>query len=281
MRWFLSQIRWLQALVSAPQILALIVVFDVAAYFAGLLYWYGDVMGDPATPVWAWVFIPDCPLFGAAGALGLLTVTGQRYWSEAERIRARRGILLAALVAGALWLSTYLPAVPAGWVAQGPMWGVLSALLGVGGLLFLRAPSWWLGLVALGQIKYGIWTITAWMLFWQKSAIVYGEPLITVDGIFMTVTHIGLAAQGLLLLTYFRPTVGAAIAGAIWFGMSDFVDYGLGFYPAIPSIVPLPIIQWSTVAVTGVLVLIYFVMGSTRRAPAGVAQHSSRAIQGA
>ena len=78
----------------------------------------------------------------------------------------------------------------------------------------------------------------------------------------MTLTHIGLAAQGVLLLSYFRPTLGAALVALIWFGWSDFVDYGLGYYPAIPEqFISLPIMQWSTMAVTGVLTAFYVWLG--------------------
>ena len=67
----------------------------------------------------------------------------------------------------------------------------------------------------------------------------------------MTIAHIGLAAQGLLLLAYFRPTWGATLAALLWFGASDFVDYGLGYYPAIPEqLISLEVIQWSTITVT-------------------------------
>ena len=74
----------------------------------------------------------------------------------------------------------------------------------------------------------------------------------------MTVAHIGLTAQGLMLLAYFRPTRLATLVALVWFGVSDFVDYGLGFYPAIPEqLISLDVIQWSTITVTGLLVLLY------------------------
>ena len=70
----------------------------------------------------------------------------------------------------------------------------------------------------------------------------------------MTITHLGLIAQGILLLTYFRPTWLAALVTFGWFGLSDFVDYGLGWYPPLPlQWIPLPVMQWSTVAMTFLL----------------------------
>lgn len=135
------------------------------------------------------------------------------------------------------------------------LWGWV--LLTVG-LFFRRAPSWLLGLFAFGQIKYGIWTVTAWLLFWQNTAATYGSPLFTFDSVFMTITHIGLIMQGLFLLTYFRPNLAATAVSFGWFALSDYVDYGLGYYPTIPEqFIPLSVMKWSTIAVTFVLSACY------------------------
>jgi hypothetical protein len=49
------------------------------------------------------------------------------------------------------------------------------------------------------------------------------------------------------------------VAALVWFGLSDFVDYGLGFYPAIPEqLISLVIVQWSTITVTLLLVVLYW-----------------------
>lgn len=257
-----SRLAWLHALVAMPPILALILAIDVAAYFGGLLYWYGYVMAQPETPWWAWAFIPDCPLFGLLGGLGILIVVARDRWTDGGQEKAQRVLLGIGGVSAVLWLSTYLPAAPNWWAMQGAMLAVWSWALLLCGALLRRAPVWLLGLIAFGQIKYGIWTITAWLLFWRNTAAVYGAPLFTFDSIFMTITHIGLVAQGILLLTYFRPTLLAAGVSFLWFGASDYVDYGLGFYPAIPEeFIPLGVMQWSTVTVTVLLSALYAWVG--------------------
>ena len=76
---------WGMRVVEGPQLLTLILTLDVAAYFAGLLFWYGYVMTDAHTPMWAWPFIPDCPFFGLLGGVGLLMVVARRRWSDAAR----------------------------------------------------------------------------------------------------------------------------------------------------------------------------------------------------
>ncbi|HXF63856.1 MAG TPA: DUF1405 domain-containing protein [Caldilineaceae bacterium] len=270
-----QQIRLLQRMVAVPQLLALILVIDVAAYFGGLLYWYGPVMANPATPAWAWPFIPDCPLFGLLGGLGLMTASARRWWSEDARRRAQRSLWIAAFASVLIWLSAYLPGAPAGWAEMAAMWAVWSGALLAGAMWFRQAPAWLLGIFAFGQIKYGIWTITAWLLYWRSTAALLGAPHFSFDSVFMTITHIGLLAQGILLLTYFRPTVAAAAAALIWFGLSDFMDYGLGFYPSIPEqFIPLAVMEWSTVAVTAFLSALYLVLGLRRGQPSGGSQEA-------
>src|SRR5688572_3900234 len=124
MEWIYRQIRLLQRMVAVPQLLALILVIDVAAYFGGLLYWYGPVMANPATPAWAWPFIPDCPLFGLLGGLGLMMVSARRWWSEDAQRQAQRSLWVAAVASAIIWLTTYLPAAPSGWAGMAAMWAV-------------------------------------------------------------------------------------------------------------------------------------------------------------
>lgn len=258
MNWIWTQLQRLHVVVAIPQLLTLIIVLDVVAYFGGLLYWYGPVMANPSTPMWAWSFIPDCPLFGLFGGLGLLMVTAHKFWPVASQQQAQRYLLVIGGISAILWLSTYLPSAPQAWGQQSATLGVWSGSLLLCGLLFHRCPTWLLALFAFGQIKYGIWTITAWLVFWRNTSLVYGAPLFTFDSVFMTLTHIALVGQGIFLLTYIRPTRMAIIASFAWFAVSDYMDYGLGFYPAIPlQFIPLSIMQWSTIAVTFILTGIY------------------------
>jgi uncharacterized membrane protein YpjA len=244
--------------------LALLLTIDLAAYFAGLMFWYGYVMTDPNTPVWAWPFIPDCPLFGLLGGLGLLMVIAQSRWTLEAQRQGQRWLWIVALLSTAIWLSTYWPGASHGWAEQGAMFALWSWALLAAAIWFRQPPAWLLGIFAFGQIKYGIWTITAWLLYWRSTAEILGSPHFSFDSISMTVAHIGLAAQGLFLLTYFRPTRLATWAALAWFGLSDFVDYGLGFYPAIPEqLISLEVLQWSTITVTVLLVAIYWLASLT------------------
>lgn len=259
-QWLQHQwLQWGKRVVENPQLLLLILALDVAAYFAGLIFWYGYVMTDPGTPLWAWPFIPDCPFFGLLGGVGLLMVVAQRRWTAAEQLQGQRWLWGVALLSVAVWLSTYLPGVSADWKQQGAMFALWSWALVAAAIWFRQPPAWLLGIFAFGQIKYGIWTITAWLLYWRSTAEILGAPHFSIESIAMTIAHIGLAAQGLLLLAYFRPTGLAALVSLLWFGASDFVDYGLGYYPAIPEqLISLEVVQWSTITVTVLLAGLYW-----------------------
>src|SRR4030095_7109423 len=142
MSWLSTQIHRLQLLVAQPAFLTAILVVDVAAYFGGLLYWYGRVMARPFTPMWVWPFIPDCPLFGLLGGLGLLLVTAHRFWPEKSLAWAQRLLLIVGVLSLLLWLTTYLPGVPLSWVGQKAMLGLWCGVLLLVALLFRRAPAW-------------------------------------------------------------------------------------------------------------------------------------------
>ena len=275
--WADQWILWGKRVIAVPQVLALLLAVDLAAYVAGLIFWYGSVMTNPATPMWAWPFIPDCPLFGLLGALGLSMVLAQQ-WSLPAQRQARRTVAVMAAGVTLVWLSTYVPGVGVGWAEQAGMFGVLGGSLIVTALFFHRAPAWLLGIFAFGQIKYGIWTVTAWMLYWKSTTAILGAPDFSFDSISMTVAHIGLFAQGVFLLTYFRPTRTAALAALVWFGLSDYMDYGKGFYPAIPEqLISLDFMQWSTILVTATLSGIYFLLAPGRKTASTDVQEANHA----
>lgn len=249
-----------RGIVALPQVLGLILALDALGYYAGMTGWYGPVLRQSATPAWAWPFIPDCPLFGLLGGLALLMVVAPR-WSVFRQRAAQRGLVGGGVVA-LLMASAYGFAWIPGDVEQRRLMVSLYSLLGVSlllfGLQFARRPNWLLCVVVAGQIKYGIWTITAWLLFWRNTAALYGAPLLTAESILMTVAHVGLAVQGILLLAWFRPLRSGALVALAWFVLSDLVDYGavtwgLGWHPSVPLILPLRFIRNSTVVVTWIL----------------------------
>lgn len=246
--------------VALPQVLVLIFALDALGYYAGMTGWYGPVLRQVETPLWAWPFIPDCPLFGLLGGLALLMVVAQN-WTISRRRMAQRRLVgggAAALLAALAYSCAWIPGDAESLRLMASLYGLLGVALLFFGLQFACRPNWLLCVIAAGQIKYGIWTITAWLLFWRNTAALYGAPLFTAESILMTVAHVGLAAQGILLLTGFRPLRSGALAALTWFALSDLVDYGplawnLGWHPSVAPILPLHFIRNSTVAVTWIL----------------------------
>ncbi|MCU0491076.1 MAG: DUF1405 domain-containing protein [Chloroflexaceae bacterium] len=125
------------------------------------------------------------------------------------------------LVAAPLWALPFIPDCPE------------AALLATISFFDLRASRragrdlsagwhWFNALAAFACIKYGLWTLVFWLGYWAQGGLV--EPV----GMLMFVTHIGLLAEGLLLVPQLGPLslpLRASVVG--WFALSIFVDYGL------------------------------------------------------
>jgi uncharacterized membrane protein YpjA len=68
------------------------------------------------------------------------------------------------------------------------------------------------------------------------------------------ITHIGLLIEGLLFVPHISPLSLRARLGVIgWFGLSLFVDYGLGYYPPLSSFVSESFVMWLAIWLTAIL----------------------------
>jgi uncharacterized membrane protein YpjA len=153
------------------------------AFVFGTAGWYGRFFGEVNAPLWAYPFIPDCPL--------------------------------AALLFGVALLLMHL--------------GRRSNLLNQ--------------LAAVFCVKYGVWTMSFWALYWARTGDFELSSIFS--GPVMFVTHLGLAIAGLLLLQYIQPNTRDAVVVLAWFVLSDIIDYapiaagrpgGYGYYPPLPWI---------------------------------------------
>jgi uncharacterized membrane protein YpjA len=137
------------------------------------------------------------------------------------------------------------------FVPDCPLFAVLFAF-SLALILFNRNWPAYNALVAFGLIKYGIWTVLMWVLYWSN-----GGP-VTAEGVAMTLTHTGMVLEGLFLLSFLKmdwPTVAAC---ALWFGLSDWMDYGpFETYPHFPSIIPFAAVQWHTIGITAFMTALY------------------------
>jgi uncharacterized membrane protein YpjA len=120
--------------------------------------------------------------------------------------------------------------------------------------------------VAFGLIKYGIWTVFVWVLYWVNSGGHF-----TVESVAMSLSHLGMILEGFLLLSFARTQPIQGVKGATemdwltvtlcvaWYGLSDWMDYGVfQTYPRFDtSLVSYGLVQWHTISVTILLSALY------------------------
>ncbi len=120
-------------------------------------------------------------------------------------------------------------------------------------------------LAAVFCIKYGIWTMSFWALYWTRTGDVELSGIFS--GPVMFVTHLGLTIMGLLLLQYVQPSVRDSLITFGWFVLSDIVDYapiaggrlgGYGYYPPLPwvdgnPVALVPAMMWNAIVMTWLL----------------------------
>ena len=205
-----------------------IIAFNFAGFVVGTIFWYGGQLVGAADQWYLWPFIPDCPLFAGLFVIAFLGLRKRRNWH-----------------------------------------------------LFYT-------ITAFGLIKYGVWTVTFSIAYWLGGAAV--EPM----SLAMCFTHVGMILEGIYVayriispVTHTAddgneappPARGSSAAWGFrkidvliafaWFLLSDFVDYGLGHYPQFdPALVPMPLIQWHTIAMTFALAAVFLLLSRNRRAAA-------------
>lgn len=107
-------------------------------------------------------------------------------------------------------------------------------------------------LVAVGAIKYGIWT--DFVLVYYGDYFFQSEPL--PHSLALFVAHIGLILQAFLLIGRKIPKIYAAILLG-WFLFSDYMDYIAGTAPYLPE--KEPIVMYLAIALTlSITTFVYF-----------------------
>ncbi len=136
-----------------------------------------------------------------------------------------------------------------------------ATLLPLAFLAFFRGRRWeLLGLMAAtGCIKYGLWT--DW--YWFTNMLSGGRY--TLEAIVLSLNHLGMALEGILLLPLLRPRLRHVLFVAAWYGLNDFIDYGMGRHPRIPNPEDLGLITWFAVASTIVICAVWLIWVVRRR----------------
>ncbi len=120
-------------------------------------------------------------------------------------------------------------------------------------------PSWFLLLVAVGMIKYGIWTVVTIFLYLEHllsvSLIVNGA---------MPFLHAGMILEGIVLLPHIRAKLWHVPAVLGWFLLNDFADYFMGTVPILPP-THLNFLMWESLIVTLILTPVIYLIGKRWR----------------
>jgi uncharacterized membrane protein YpjA len=121
-------------------------------------------------------------------------------------------------------------------------------------LILWRKPGWPFlnAYAAFGVIKYGLWTVAFWALYWRNGGSLH------LESISMSFTHLIMALQALLLLGFTRLTPGVALGVGAWFLLNDWLDFGpVRLRPGLPAGVSVTTMTWVTVALTVLITLVY------------------------
>ena len=148
------------------------------------------------------------------------------------------------------WYGQQLPQTPLIWWIFVPDCPLVSLLFAIGLWGIRQGKRWTLFNVwtALGSIKYGVWTCLIWLVYWSQTGDFF---FLSVS---MFVTHIGLIAQGIVLLLLTEEWRTRDVLPALaYYVLADFVDYGLGHHPSYISSIPAMLVQWHTIAMTWLL----------------------------
>lgn len=136
------------------------------------------------------------------------------------------------------------------WLVDSPL-SVLGFALALPLIRRDRSPAneWLATWAVFSNIKYGLWTVAFWLLWWR------GPGTFTIESVTMTFTHAAMVVMGASLLLYYRPKLWQVITVAAWFALNDYLDYWLGIAPTVPPGVSIEILKVEQVVVTAILTL--------------------------
>ena len=164
------------------------------------------------------------------------------------------GFLLGTLY----WYGPQLASTPAylwPWLVDSPL-SVLGYAIALPLVRRQVKTMHWLATWAVfSNVKYGLWTVLFWSLWWQQ-----GNPF-TLESVAMTFTHGAMVLMGLSLLLFYTPTWQEVVLSAAWFGLNGYLDYWHGLVQTLPARVSVATLQQEQIAVTlGLTILL--LMGS-------------------
>ncbi|HBY99135.1 MAG: DUF1405 domain-containing protein [Ardenticatenaceae bacterium] len=147
------------------------------------------------------------------------------------------------------------------WLVDSPL-SVLGFALALPLIRRARTPAheWLATWAVFSNIKYGLWTVAFWLLWWR------GPGTFTLESVTMTFTHAAMVVMGASLLVFYRPKLWQVITVAAWFAFNDYLDYWGGIAPTVPPGVSLETLKVEQLVVSAVLTL--GLLGLALRRPA-------------
>jgi uncharacterized membrane protein YpjA len=136
------------------------------------------------------------------------------------------------------------------WLVDSPL-SVLGFALALPLIRRRQTPltEWLATWAVVSNIKYGLWTVVFWLLWW------WGPGSFTIESVTMTFTHAAMMVMGASLLLYYRPKVWQVITVTAWFALNDYLDYWAGIAPTVPPGVSLETLKIEQVIVTAILAI--------------------------
>lgn len=93
-----------------------------------------------------------------------------------------------------------------------------------------EVPDMFKFLTSVGLIKYGLWTV---FVVWYFGSVFFSLSPTLYSILFPL--HIGMMAEGFVLLPRFKAEKRHALPVLIWFLLCDVLDYSIGTHPWVPS----------------------------------------------
>lgn len=122
-----------------------------------------------------------------------------------------------------------------------------------------KVPSWFLLLVAVGLIKYGLWTVVVIFLYMDY---LLGVNFV-VNGA-MPFLHAGMILEGILILPHLKAKAWHMLAVMGWFLLNDFSDYFLMTVPMLPP-THFTFLMWESLLATLILTPALYLIGKRWR----------------
>lgn len=131
-----------------------------------------------------------------------------------------------------------------------------AIFMGLALMCFHLGRRWdWLGLLAVGTcIKYGLWTVFYWAANYSAGGQYHFEA------VSMSLTHLIMIVEGLMLTTFLRFRVWPVLVAALYLVANDLVDYVAGYYPRLPRLVGLELMRRVAISMTVIIVVSWAAM---------------------